>query len=156
MTMAVCPWAFCVRTAMPVKAPPGAVTASGIELPPPDSTLHRNKQPVKLWMVHLGEVDTPADIKPIEWFLITTLPVKNDADALQCVRWYRARWRIEEWHRVLKSGCNIEKVKNRTAGKYQTSYRRGLGRRMTHHLNEPAGASVRGTVRRAYLHATGA
>jgi len=87
-----------------------------IELPPPDSTLHRNKQPIKLWMVHLAEVDAPAGIKPIEWFLMTTLPVKNDADALQCVRWYRARWRIEEWHRVLKSGCNIEKVKNRSAG----------------------------------------
>ena len=87
-----------------------------IELPPPDLKLHRNKQPIKLWMVHLVEVDAPADIKPIEWFLITTRPVKNAADALQCVRWYRARWRIEEWHRVLKSGCNIEKVKNRTAG----------------------------------------
>lgn len=88
---------------------------SSIELPPPDSTLHRGKSPIKLSMIHLVEVDAAVGVRPIEWFLITTLAVHNDEDALQCVRWYRARWRIEEWHRVLKSGCKIENVKNRSA-----------------------------------------
>ena len=87
-----------------------------IKLPPPDSTLHRKKEPINLSMIHLVEVAAPDGTTPIEWFLITTLPVNSDEDALKYVKWYRSRWRIEEWHRVLKSGCKIEKVKNRTAG----------------------------------------
>jgi hypothetical protein len=31
------------------------------------------------------------------------------------LRWYCLRWRIEDWHRVLKSGCNIEKLQHKTA-----------------------------------------
>jgi hypothetical protein len=87
-----------------------------IKLPPPDSTLHRRKDPINLSMVHLVEVNPPEGVTAIEWFLITTLPINSDEDALKCVKWYRSRWRIEEWHRVLKSGCKIGKVKNRTAG----------------------------------------
>ena len=34
---------------------------------------------------------------------------------LNCVKWYCLRWRIEDWHRVLKSGCNAEELGNKTA-----------------------------------------
>ena len=87
-----------------------------IKLPPPDTTLHRKKESIPLTMIHVAEVGAPEGATPIEWFLITTLAVNCDEDALKYVQWYRSRWRIEEWHRVLKSGCRIEKVKNRTAG----------------------------------------
>ena len=30
-------------------------------------------------------------------------------------RWYCLRWRVEDWHRVLKSGCNIEDMQHKTA-----------------------------------------
>ena len=30
------------------------------------------------------------------------------------MRWYCLRWRIEDWHRVLKSGCGIEKLAHKT------------------------------------------
>ena len=43
----------------------------------------------------------------MHWVLLTTLPVTSRKQALQCLRWYCRRWRIEEWHRVLKSGCKI-------------------------------------------------
>ena len=29
--------------------------------------------------------------------------------------WYCLRWRIEDWHRVLKSGCRIEALQHKTA-----------------------------------------
>ena len=86
-----------------------------VDIPPPDTTLHRGKAPIPMRMVHIAEVDAPAGVAPIEWFLATTVPVLDVETALTCVKWYRLRWRIEEWHRVLKSGCNIEKAKNRTA-----------------------------------------
>ncbi len=34
---------------------------------------------------------------------------------MNCVKWYCLRWRIEDWHRVLKSGCGIEKLAHKTA-----------------------------------------
>ena len=36
------------------------------------------------------------------------MPIDSRKQALRCLRWYTLRWRIEEWHRVLKSGCRIE------------------------------------------------
>jgi hypothetical protein len=35
--------------------------------------------------------------------------------ARQCVYWYTLRWRIEDWHRVLKSGCGIDDLAHKTA-----------------------------------------
>lgn len=46
--------------------------------------------------------------KPIVWRLLTTLPVENFEQALQIVEFYIRRWRIEEFHYVLKQGCRIE------------------------------------------------
>jgi hypothetical protein len=84
-----------------------------IELPPPSE--HRDKAPVKLWVVHLREETPPPGEVPLEWFLLTTVAVTSHQIAEECIRWYRRRWRIEDWHRVLKSGCGTEKLAYRTA-----------------------------------------
>jgi len=36
--------------------------------------------------------------------------IQSDQDAHKSIRWYCLRWRIEDWHRVLKTGCRIEEV----------------------------------------------
>lgn len=46
--------------------------------------------------------------KPIVWRLLTTLPIEDFEQALEVVRLYILRWRIEEFHYVLKQGCRIE------------------------------------------------
>ena len=46
--------------------------------------------------------------KPVVWRLLTTLPVETFEQALQIVGFYIRRWRIEEFHYVLKQGCRIE------------------------------------------------
>lgn len=84
-----------------------------IELPPPCE--HKDKAPVKVWVVHLREETPPAGETPLEWFLLTTIAVTSNRIAEECLRWYRLRWRIEDWHRVLKSGCGTEKLAYRTA-----------------------------------------
>lgn len=66
--------------------------------------------PIQVWMVHALEENPPTDTEPIEWFLISTEPVEDFEKACQCVREYSCRWRIEEWHKVLKSGCSVEEV----------------------------------------------
>jgi hypothetical protein len=65
-------------------------------------------KPVELWFLHLLENDPPSGAKRLEWLLATTVPLTSLADALEVMRWYTFRWRIERFHFVLKSGCKIE------------------------------------------------
>jgi len=51
---------------------------------------------------------------PIEWMLLTTLPITTFEEGLQCLIWYTYRWRIERYHYILKSGCQIEKLQLET------------------------------------------
>jgi hypothetical protein len=64
--------------------------------------------------VHIVEKDPPADAETIEWFLATNETVSNFDDALRIVRYYVQRWKIERYHYVLKEGCNVEKLQERT------------------------------------------
>jgi len=45
--------------------------------------------------------------------LLTTCEIGSVEDAEQSLRWYCLRWRIDDWHRVLKSGCGIEDLAHR-------------------------------------------
>ncbi len=91
-----------------------------IELTPPP--YHKDKEPLSVWVVHVHEEDPPAGTDALEWFLLTTVKIKSIDDALDCVKWYCLRWRIEDWHRVLKSGCRVEDMAYKTADRL----RRGI------------------------------
>jgi len=65
--------------------------------------------------VHALEENPPANAQAVEWFLLTTINVGSAAEAQQCLRWYTLRWRIEDWHRVLKSGCRIGDLAHESA-----------------------------------------
>ena len=84
-----------------------------VELPAP--SYHKGKEAITLWVVHVLETSQPADTNPIEWFLLTTREITTVEQAQECLRWYCLRWRIEDWHRVLKSGCRIEDLQHKTA-----------------------------------------
>jgi hypothetical protein len=63
---------------------------------------------VQLNAVLVSEVSPPAGEVPVEWLLLTSLPVDSAAQAQQVVRAYGQRFMIEVFFRVLKSGCRIE------------------------------------------------
>jgi|GraSoi013_1_40cm_1032412.scaffolds.fasta_scaffold43185_2 hypothetical protein len=64
---------------------------------------------IVLNVVQVYEPDPPPGEEPIEWTLLTTEAI-DSADAVEAiVDHYRARWRIEEYFRALKSGCSVEK-----------------------------------------------
>ncbi|WP_342709997.1 hypothetical protein AAFG13_37305 [Bradyrhizobium sp. B124] len=58
---------------------------------------------------------TPKGRKPIEWKLITDLAVCGRSEAIEKINWYAMRWKIEVFHKILKSGCKAEDSKLRTA-----------------------------------------
>jgi len=67
-----------------------------------------NRRPVRLQFILVDEIDPPKSVTPLRWILATTMPVNRLEDALCYVQWYTYRWRIERYHLVLKSGCQIE------------------------------------------------
>ncbi|MDE2464519.1 MAG: IS4 family transposase [Alphaproteobacteria bacterium] len=68
-----------------------------------------------LTVIHASEIRAPAGRKPIQWKLVTDLDVSSVEEAIQKIRWYALRWKIEVFHKILKSGCRAEDAKLRTA-----------------------------------------
>lgn len=86
-----------------------------ISLHAPQTPTLRDQPPVRLWAVGLEEKKPPAGAPAVRWVLLTTVQVASAKQARKCIRWYCRRWRIEEWHRVLKSGCKILEHQNHDA-----------------------------------------
>jgi hypothetical protein len=71
--------------------------------------------PLELTVIHAEEAATPRNRKKISWKLITDLPVDSAHAAVEKLEWYAMRWKIEVFHKILKSGCKAEDSKLRTA-----------------------------------------
>ena len=50
----------------------------------------------------------------LEWLLLTSVPVEQLVDALERLDWYTCRWKVEEYHKCLKTGCRMELSQLRT------------------------------------------
>jgi hypothetical protein len=71
--------------------------------------------PLTLTVIHAEERERPKKRDKIEWKLITDLPVQCRKDAIEKINWYAMRWKIETFHKILKSGCKAEESQLRTA-----------------------------------------
>jgi len=63
---------------------------------------------VTLGVVWAHEDCPPAGVKGLDWLLLTTLAISDQAAAVRCLTYYACRFGIEVWHRTLKTGCAIE------------------------------------------------
>lgn len=68
-----------------------------------------------LTIIHAEEQEAPSNREKIIWKLATDLPVTSMSEAIEKLDWYALRWRIETFHKILKSGCKAESSKLRTA-----------------------------------------
>ena len=66
--------------------------------------------PVEVTAILAREDNPPAGEDPIEWLLLSNLPVESFEDAHEKVQWYLCRWQIEVFFRILKSGCKVEQL----------------------------------------------
>ncbi len=70
---------------------------------------------LSLTVIHAREKAPPSEHDRIDWKLLTDLPVVTSEDAIEKLNWYALRWKIEVFHKVLKSGCKVEESRLRTA-----------------------------------------
>lgn len=76
-------------------------------------------EPLELWAVRAWEPHPPAGVEPLEWILLTNVPVADAADARERLSWYESRWVIEEYHKGLKTGCGIETLQFDTVARLE-------------------------------------
>lgn len=55
-----------------------------------------------------SEVGAPAGEKPVCWRLLSNRCATTLEQARELIEWYRARWEIEIFFHVLKTGCRVE------------------------------------------------
>jgi hypothetical protein len=54
------------------------------------------------------EVDPPPDDEPVEWLLVTALPIATAEQVREVIQYYAVRFMGEVLFRILKSGCRVE------------------------------------------------
>lgn len=85
------------------------VRSGTIEIYPHKSLRNQGySEPVRLNWVWTVEKKSSSSKQCLDWKLLTTLPVSTLDEARECIDGYSNRWIIEEYYRVLKSGCKIE------------------------------------------------
>lgn len=86
------------------------VRLATVTLQPParPKTCEWHLTPLSVDVVWVHEPEPPAGVEALNWLLLTNVPVSCFAEAVERVRWYKVRWQIEVWHKVLKAGCQVE------------------------------------------------
>ena len=74
----------------------------------------RGYLPLQLYVVHareqIDQEQLEKGFQPIEWFLITSMPIQSNEAAIEAIAFYAGRWRIEDFHLVLKEGAKVERL----------------------------------------------
>jgi len=85
-----------------------AISFGSVRLLPPRSQQASELRPLVVWVVRVWEPEPPDGVEPLEWVLLTSVPVQTVEQAWERVDWYRARWIVEDYHQGLKTGCRVE------------------------------------------------
>jgi hypothetical protein len=70
-----------------------------------------------MYAIYVSEKKPPLDVHSIDWMLLTTIHILNIQEALEKIKWYCLRWRIEVFHKILKSGLKVEECRLSTAAR---------------------------------------
>lgn len=93
------------------------ITYSKIEISPPEKPTtpdgYKHK-PVICWAVQIKESEPLENFEALGWVLLTNVEVLNLKDAEEKIEWYEKRPKVEEFHKILKSGCHIEECQLQT------------------------------------------
>ena len=81
--------------------------------PPVNSIRHKTERlpSLQMYAIQIIEKKEPLGTKPLEWMLLTNIAVNNFEEAVEKVKWYCLRWKIEVFHKILKSGLKVEECR---------------------------------------------
>lgn len=123
-TMAQAPALGCMKLEVPARVA-GTMRTARVALKAQAVTFNRARRlggclpEVEVYAVYVQERRAPKAEEPLEWMLLTSLPVEDLAGAQTILGWYRCRWEIELYFRVLKHGCRVEALRLETADRLE-------------------------------------
>lgn len=77
----------------------------------------KEREDLNVCVVELHELHPPKGEEPLVWYLLTTIDIKNRTQALEVMHFYKMRWKIEQYFKTLKTGCNVESCRMNTGDK---------------------------------------
>jgi hypothetical protein len=108
--------AVVARADRPARKAKLALRFGHVTLKRPQATSRTLPETVELALVEVIELDPPADVEPLHWYLLTTHQVSDAASAWKIVNWYKKRWTIEQLFRLIKTqGLQLEDSRIETA-----------------------------------------
>lgn len=105
------------KDSQPKRVAECSVKVGRINLLPPRSFKGdtSKKEGLTIFTIQVIEDTPPEGVSGLEWMLHTNIPVRNYEDAIEKIKWYCLRWRIEVYFKVIKSGFNVERCRLETA-----------------------------------------
>jgi hypothetical protein len=88
------------------------IRAMQVRVQPPGHRLHLDE--VTYNVVLVEEVGGPGDGTDVCWLLMTSLPIDSVKSVMLVLDYYVARWPIEVFFRVFKTGCRVEDIQLET------------------------------------------
>ncbi len=98
-----------------------SLKANRLRLYPPNRK-GRKLPVVEVRVIKLSEINPPQGEEPIEWIILTSLPVNSLEEAVTIIQWYVCRWQIEIYFRILKSGCNVQELQLEAADRNKAAF----------------------------------
>ena len=110
------------RGGRPARTATVALAAAPVWVPAPAGTAQRRRRPVlAAWGLRIWEPDPPAGVaEPLDWTLWCSLPTRTPEELKERRAWYCARWLVEVYHHIEKSGCSEEDRRFETADRLAT------------------------------------
>ena len=107
------------RGGRPSRTAKVTVRAKVVEIRVPSRMGKRGKDTMKVGAVLVREDNPSPDVDALEWLLLTSEAVCDFDDAVFVLGCYQRRWTIEEWHKVWKTGCGVEKNRQQKASRLE-------------------------------------
>jgi Transposase DNA-binding len=79
-----------------------------VRIQPPVNGASLQKTEILAWVIRVWEPAPPEGVEPLEWILVSSVPIASLEQAWEQVKWYNWRWLLEDFHHALKTGCHIE------------------------------------------------
>ncbi|EQA36220.1 transposase DNA-binding domain protein [Leptospira inadai serovar Lyme str. 10] len=73
---------------------------------------------IDMYAVSATEINGSSD-ESIQWKFLTTIPIQTSEDAKKIIAYYKSRWGIEVYFKILKSGCMIESTQFKFGNRFK-------------------------------------
>ena len=74
---------------------------------------------IPMFAVHVREIAPPEGVEPLDWILLTSETVECFEEAWTVIGYYEKRWRVEDYHKCLKTGCQVESRQYKTSDRLE-------------------------------------